>query len=108
MKTFEVLNYKVLLGENAEDNESLLMRSRANDMWFHLSDFPSPHCILMYNEEIPDDDVVLFCAGLVKRYSKHKAAPRVSVDMIERQYVIRDRSKTGSVILTQKPRKLIV
>ena len=108
MKTFEILHYKVLLGENAEDNESLLARSRPKDLWFHLSDFPSAHCILVYNEDPPDDDVVLFCAGLVKRHSKHKAAPRVAVDMIERQYIVRDRGKTGSVIMLQKPRRLIV
>ncbi len=106
MKSYSVLEHRILLGECAEESEELLNRARPRDLWFHLSDFPGCQCVLFCNGYVPDDDVVMFCAGLVKRFSARRNDPRVAVDVIERKFVIRDRSKPGSVIMLHNPIKV--
>lgn len=64
------------IGENDQDNWDLIDKSKQNDLWFHLSDFPSPHGVL----EVPTDtnikkipkSIILQCANKCKSRSKYK------------------------------------
>lgn len=51
MKTYYITlndkNYKVLIGQNALENDQLVKQSKQNDLWFHLNgNLSSPHIIL--------------------------------------------------------------
>ena len=36
----------IYVGETAEENDELVTRSDARDVWFHLESHPSPHAVL--------------------------------------------------------------
>ena len=36
----------IYVGETAEENDELVTRSDARDVWFHLDGHPSPHAVL--------------------------------------------------------------
>lgn len=38
--------YEIWIGENAKDNERIIMESSQNDIWFHLQNVSSPYIIL--------------------------------------------------------------
>ena len=43
---FDVDGYRVLVGRNERENAWLLKYARAGDIWLHLKDRPSSHCIV--------------------------------------------------------------
>ena len=109
MKSFDVDGMVFEVGQSADENEALVFsRSAPKDLWFHLEHFPSPHGVLHCKDAEVHTDVLVRCAEIVKSRSKHKAAARVSVSILEVQYLRRDPSKTGSVTLLRQPRALVV
>ena len=67
--TEEIVNF--VLGENAKDNH-IIDDADPNDWWFHLSDFPSAHCIV---EKDPIDNAdKIFACQLIFEKSKHAAS----------------------------------
>ena len=46
MKEISYGGYTIILGENAEENQHLVLNSNANDYWAHISDHPSAHAII--------------------------------------------------------------
>lgn len=60
--------YKI--GRNAKDNFKLIDCADSNDWWFHLSDCPSGHCIVM--NDVLTHEMILFAGNLVKQNSKMK------------------------------------
>ncbi len=110
MKTYMIDGLVFHVGQNAEENESLVLRGRLhpNNLWFHLQHFPSPHGVLHCEGKEVGDDVIMQCATKVKERSKHKNAARVSVSVLALQYVRRDPAQQGSVILQKNPRVVTV
>ncbi len=43
---FTIGDYRLLVGRNERENAWLLKNARAGDLWLHLKDRPSAHCIL--------------------------------------------------------------
>ena len=63
--------YEFLIGENQNENDTLLSSANQNDLWFHLKSFSSAHGILKTNNEtkIPKK-IIQQCASLLKENSK--------------------------------------
>ena len=67
------------IGENAKENWKLLEKANDNDIFFHLSSFPSCYVILKYNEEI--DEIVLYkVAQLCKNKTKYRNLKNLKID----------------------------
>ncbi|MCF6201580.1 MAG: NFACT family protein [Hydrogenimonas sp.] len=56
-EVFQVGEYRVLVGRNERENVWVLKNARAGDMWLHLKDIPSSHCIIQSGskKELPRD-----------------------------------------------------
>ncbi|NPA30166.1 MAG: DUF814 domain-containing protein [Epsilonproteobacteria bacterium] len=54
---FELDGWRLLVGRNERENTELLKNARAQDLWLHLKDRPSAHCILQNpnRRQIPRD-----------------------------------------------------
>ncbi|WP_353661641.1 NFACT RNA binding domain-containing protein [Hydrogenimonas sp. SS33] len=52
---FHIGDYRVLVGRNERENVWVLKNARAGDIWLHLKDRPSSHCIIQSNgrKQIP-------------------------------------------------------
>lgn len=89
------------VGENARDNHALT-KSAGKDAWFfHASNYPSPHGILVYKSTArPDAAVCRACATLLKGRTRHHA---LHVDMILRKHVRLSAEDVGQVEYLRGP-----
>tara|TARA_Y100000816_G_scaffold107424_1_gene74889 strand:- start:2092 stop:2436 length:345 start_codon:yes stop_codon:yes gene_type:complete len=79
MKIFEFENIKFIVGQNAQENWTILQEAQLinNDyIWFHLNSFPSSY-VIMYSTLTDLHDSSLnnclnYGANLCKTYSKYK------------------------------------
>ena len=55
MKELFINNIKTLIGSNAKENWKLLEDSKPNNLFFHLSSFPSCYVILQTESDILPD-----------------------------------------------------
>ncbi len=60
----------ILVGRDALSNDELSMNiAKANDIWFHASDFPGAHVVLQGSDDMMD---IIQAAELAMFYSKDK------------------------------------
>ena len=79
MKTFVFDNFVCRLGQNANENWSLLDNAREHHLFFHLSSFPSGYVIIEYEKE-HTSFMIDTAAQICKNGSKYKNCNDVKVD----------------------------
>lgn len=76
-----IIKYKILVGQNANENWQILDNSAKEDLWFHLADYPSCYTIIQKNVLEHDDieeniryypEIVVVGATHCKNHSKYK------------------------------------
>lgn len=71
------VTYIVRIGQSAQENWDLIDDSSQNDIWFHLSKFPSPHVVLQNPENISikkiPKQLIVKCADLCKYHNKYSS-----------------------------------
>ncbi len=73
-------NNHIKIGESALDNDQIISSSEQNDYWFHINKLPSPHIVISNNPEFPiNQEMIKYCANLVKSNSKFKRVPNIKV-----------------------------
>ena len=77
MKTFQVDQVLMVLGENASENESLIKESNTDFIWLHLDKFPSGHIIIQSN--IVSQSVLQIAAQKCLENTKYKNLKNVSI-----------------------------
>lgn len=100
----EMGSYTILVGRTKEENDALYetaLESKKPVLWFHLTDGPSPHGVLIGDK--PPKSLIYKTSLLVKKFSKMKKETNVSVDYIDFQYVSKTDEK-GTVELMKSPR----
>ena len=104
--TFE--NNLIQIGENAEENDQLIMEANQTDLWFHLSKFTSCHVVIACSKKYPiTQQMINHCCILVKENTKYKNIPKIKVNYTEIKNVKRTEIK-GTVILNGKIRTITV
>lgn len=87
--------YKILVGENANDNEKIIKISSQNSIWMHFENVSGPHLILQNNgDEIPKR----YLNDVASRLFKYK-------QKVARQNIIY--TNVGNIKLTNIPGKVI-
>lgn len=79
MKTRYVNQYECWVGEDAKDNWNILEKSDENDIFFHLTKFPS--CFLILRNPVKvDKETIHQCADLCVRNTKYRNLGNIYVD----------------------------
>lgn len=77
------VNIKYLIGKNANDNFNIIDISSPNDIWFHLSDYPSCHIIASIDYLILNKKELMYIIKqgsiLCKKYSKYNNQKKIEV-----------------------------
>ena len=61
---FWIDDYKILIGRNAKENQTLLKIAKSNDLWMHIRDIPSSHLIIKTDKQNLPDAVIEKAAKL--------------------------------------------
>ena len=87
-------NYTILIGKNEEENDTLIDNSKPNDYWLHLSNYPSPHVVIINpTEKRIHHKIIKRAAYLVKIYSKYKTLPKVDIDVSKIKFIEKTEKK---------------
>ncbi|AYV82331.1 MAG: protein of unknown function DUF814 [Homavirus sp.] len=101
-------NNKIKIGENKEENDTLVKSAKDTDIWFHLSNLPSCHVILECDKKNEaTKDMIRYCAQLVKQNTKYKNFSKLKVTYTEIRNVRRT-STVGMVILKGKTNDIVI
>ena len=111
MKVFERIientDIKIIynLGQNANENHEIIDDADKNDWWFHLTDYPSGHCIVE-RSEIEEEDII-FASTLIKENSKYKNSKRLSICYTQIKNIKKTKNP-GEVKILVKPKYFIL
>lgn len=95
---FENVNF--ILGENAKDNHDIIDNADPNDWWFHLSNYPSAHCIVE-KDKLENADKIFACQ-LIFSKSKHVHSNKKSKYIYTQIKNIKKTKKLGEVKILKK------
>ncbi len=91
----------ILIGKNERHNWELIRAAELHDIWFHVADGPSSHCILVTKNKKPDRKQLKKVAVLCKQHSNSKSLKNVEIHYILICNVqIDEKGNPGSVVLT--------
>jgi predicted ribosome quality control (RQC) complex YloA/Tae2 family protein len=97
------LDITFVIGQNAAENFQIIDDSQPNDLWFHVTEFPSCHVIAKINDIMDSINrkdikyIVKQGAILCKQHSKYKSVKNLDINYTEISNVQKT-SVVGSVI----------
>lgn len=108
MKEFFINNHKILVGNNSKENWELLELCKDNNIFLHLTHFPSCY-VIIFCEDFPDISIIEECAKLCKSNTKYKNLKNISVDYTLCKNIIKG-DILGEVIYksNKKVKKIII
>ncbi len=92
VETIHFKGFEIYLGKNNKQNDYIIKKlSSPEDIWFHAYDCPSSHCVLKtQNGRVkPTNEVMLFCANLVKQNSPMKNLNKAEIIYTKRKFLKR-------------------
>ena len=98
VKIFIIDNIKYILGESAKENHQIIDYADENDIWVHLDDVPSAHCIIETNEI--KEKYLNEAYNLIIEKSKYKSCKKIVYTFIKN---IKKTKNPGEVTFTKKP-----
>jgi len=105
------LDNLIYIGKSSKQNSILLSKiARPDDFWFHLKDMPSCHVILKNPNKTNDimDDVLLYCAKLVKENSSARNSGKVSVIYTKRKYLSKQTGGIEGLVIYSNEKEIVI
>ena len=89
--------YIIRVGKNENENDELITKASPEDYWLHLSNFPSPHCIILNpSGKRIHNKIIKHAAYLTKKHSKHANISKIDIDVTRIKF-IKTTNKKGLV-----------
>ena len=111
VETINFKDFEIYLGKNNKQNDYIIKKlSSPEDIWFHAYNFPSSHCVLKtQNGRIkPTNEVMLFCANLVKKNSPMKNLNKAEIIYTKRKFLKRPPSTPLGYVTYSCEKEIIV
>ena len=103
------IDYKICIGANQAENDTLVKGAPQHAMWFHLKDFPSAHAVVVNTAKAGtyDTEVIRRAATLVKERASIgvRGLRSVGVNYLTIKYV--RRTETPGKVIMLKAAKCI-
>jgi predicted ribosome quality control (RQC) complex YloA/Tae2 family protein len=94
----------IKVGQNAQENDSLVKTSHQDYVWCHLENQPSPHAVI--EDPNPDTSSINEALQLVKYFSRARSTQQARIIVCKIRDLIRvDQSHPGLVQLKKNPTK---
>jgi len=87
------------IGKDAQDNWDLIEQSEPDDVWVHLSSFPSPHVII---DADPTKEEILEAGNLCRSKSKYKNLKGIKIVYTKIENIVLVEDKVGCVDFKSK------
>lgn len=102
---YDEIDYRIRIGQTAQENWDLISDSSQNDLWFHLEKHPSPHVVIETPNKIKKipKRVISRAAELCVEYSKQVHGYVIYTEIKN----VKKSEKVGSVT-TRKTTRLLL
>ncbi len=81
-------DYTIKIGRNKEENDDLVRNAEPDDYWLHVSDYPSPHCIIINpTKKRIHQKILKHAAYLTKKYSKYSNIAKLDIDVTRIKFI---------------------
>jgi predicted ribosome quality control (RQC) complex YloA/Tae2 family protein len=107
---FEFNGYRILVGKNAQSNDTLTLRhSFKDDLWLHAKDVAGSHVLIKYQagKKIPKD-VIERAAQLAAYYSKRKNETLCPVAVTPKKFVRKRKGDPPGMVVVEKEDTILV
>lgn len=85
-ESFFIESIKVSIGKNEKENIALLKEAKAEDIWMHIRDVPSSHCIIHCGKSKISDIILYKAAKILIGFTKDFSG-NYNVDYTRRKFV---------------------
>lgn len=104
MRVFQVNEVLYIMGNDAKENWKILDDAKDNDVWVHLSGYPSSYIIIKnMNQSVKlNMEAIIYAGQLCKHYSKHKHIKNLKMCYLEAKYVSKGKI-TGQAKCSRAP-----
>lgn len=86
-RTYNIAGFTVLAGRNNIQNDRLLKRISANDLWLHTQNYHSSHVAVLTEGRSVPENVLLSAAEICAYYSDGRGGTKIPVDYALRKFV---------------------
>lgn len=97
-------DYKILIGQNAKENDLVIKNSSQNDIWFHLETSSSPHIVLQSNGDVVPKKYIKHVASLLFVYKSKAPVQKVMYTEIKNVSL----TKTPGSVITKNTKTIKV
>ena len=81
-------NYTIKLGRNQDENHELVRNAEPDDYWLHVSEYPSPHCIIVNpSKKRIHQKILKHAAYLTKKHSKYSHISKLDIDVTRIKFI---------------------
>ena len=104
MKEFTYEGYTIFIGENEDDNQTLVLNSDPDDYWTHISGYPSAHAVIRNPgcSRVPSKIIKRACCIIKSSSNRCKSIPKLQFDVCRISNLITS-DKPGLVTLISDP-----
>lgn len=109
MKEITYEGYTIFIGDNEDDNQTLVLNSDPDDYWTHVSGFPSAHGVIRNpsGARVPGKVVKRACCLIKSASNKCKSIPKLQFDVCRISNLITS-DKPGLVTLASEPKHVTI
>lgn len=109
MKEVSYEGYTIFIGENAEENQHLVLNSNANDYWAHISGYPSAHAVISNpnGTRVHNKIIKRACCIIKSNSTKCKSISKLQFDVCRISNLITT-DTPGLVELIETPKKIVI
>ncbi len=109
MKEVSYQGYTIYIGENAEENQHLVLNSNADDYWAHISDHPSAHAIICNpsGSRVNIKIIKRACCLIKSANNKCKSISKLQFDVCRISNLVTS-DTPGLVTLIDTPKKILI
>ena len=100
--------FKILIGKNNKQNDSLVRSASDDDLWFHAREMPGAHVVLKVEGKTLDEEVIEYAASLAAGYSRGKLSGNVPVDYTKIKYVSKPKGAKPGLVVYRNHKTLVV
>jgi predicted ribosome quality control (RQC) complex YloA/Tae2 family protein len=109
MKEILYEGYTIYVGENANENQELVVNGNPNDYWAHISGYPSAHAVICNpnGDRVHNKVIKRACCIIKSSNNKCKSISKLQFDVC-RISNINTTDTPGLVELIEPPKKITV
>lgn len=107
-RVYQIGEFRVLVGKQAESNQEILRTAHKDDLWFHARGYSGSHVLIQKAGRNPGPKVIQQAAALAAFFSRGKTAGLCPVQYTARKYVRQAKGLEAGQVIVDREEVILV